>query len=72
MARIMVGLSLALLGGCVSYNTTLSNKDGKTLICGGWAFGWATPIEMAMHHDCMQKAHAAGYYEAGAIPTAQQ
>ena len=72
MTKIAIGLILISLTGCVSYNTTLANKDGKTLVCGGWAFGWATPIEMAMHHDCVQKAHAAGYYESGAIPPTTQ
>lgn len=62
--RILLTLCAALaLSGCVSYNTMLVNPAGQTTRCGGWAFGWATPIEMAMHHDCIQKAHAAGYYE---------
>lgn len=55
----------ALLSGCVSYNTDLVNSNGEATKCAGWAFGWATPIEMAMHHDCMVKAEKAGYHEAG-------
>lgn len=64
--RFMLAIALAaLLSGCVSYNTDLVNEKGQATKCAGWGFGWATPIEMAMHHDCMVKAQKAGYHEVG-------
>ena len=65
MRTVIMLVMASALSGCVSYNTMLVNKDGKTTQCAGWAFGWATPIEMAMHHDCMEKAKAAGYHVPG-------
>ena len=58
-------ISLFMLAGCVSYNTDLVNSTGQSTKCAGWAFGWITPVEMIMHHDCMKKAEAAGYHEVG-------
>jgi hypothetical protein len=68
--RLALIALLALCGGCVSYDTDLINNKGEHTACSGWAFGWATPIEMAMHHDCMVKAQKAGYHAAGQPQTA--
>lgn len=66
MMRTLLVLSALILAGCVSYNTDLVNSKGQSTKCTGWAFGWATPIEMVAHHNCMKNAEAAGYHEAGA------
>lgn len=62
--------SAVMLCGCVSEKTALTNAEGKQVHCDAWGFGViGVPIAMASHHDCMTKAHAAGYSE---FPTAQK
>jgi len=53
-----------MLSGCVSEKTALTNPEGKQVHCDVWGFGWlGAPVAMAQHHDCIKKAHAAGYSE---------
>lgn len=70
--KIAVIAIAALLSGCVSEKTALTNAQGQTVHCDHWGFGLiGAPASMAMHADCMKKAHAAGYSETPAAPTAQ-
>lgn len=69
--RIIIGLSLVLLTGCVSQSTMLQNDKGQQIKCAGWGFGLlGAPIALAEHADCMKKAHAAGFSEVTAAPVA--
>lgn len=69
--RLTVTLLIAaFISGCASYNTDLVNSEGAHTKCAVWGVGWlGAPVAMAEHHNCMQKAEAAGYHEAGE-PTA--
>jgi len=63
--------SSVVLYGCVSEKATLTNAAGQQTHCDQWGFGWiGAPAAMVMHHDCMKKAHAAGYSEMPVTPTA--
>ena len=63
--------SILLVTGCVSEKTALTNSAGQQVHCDAWGIGWlGAPIAMASHHDCMKKAHAAGYSEYPVTPTA--
>lgn len=65
MKIVTIAVSAILLTGCVSEKTVLTNPAGQQTRCDAWGFGWlGAPVAMAQHHDCMTKAHAAGYSEA--------
>ena len=69
MKRIAIGLILIFLTGCVSEKAMLTNSKGQVVHCDNMGWGWiGAPVAMAQHSDCMKKAHAAGYYESGAVP----
>jgi hypothetical protein len=69
--RVVIGLILVSLVGCVSQSTMLQNSQGQQVKCAGWGFGViGVPVALATHADCMKKAHAAGYSEAP--PSAKQ
>ena len=62
--RIAVFALVALLTACVSQKAALTNAQGQQVRCDHWGFGIiGAPAAMAMHSDCMKKAHAAGYSE---------
>jgi len=67
---IFAMLSVMLVTGCVSEKTALTNAAGQQVHCDAWGFGLiGAPVAMASHHDCMEKAKAAGYSE---FPKASQ
>lgn len=64
MRKFAVIAIVALLSGCVSEKTALTNTTGQQVHCDNWGFGIiGAPVAMASHADCMKKAHAAGYSE---------
>lgn len=71
--KIAVFAVFLLLCGCVSEKTALTNAQGQQTRCDHWGFGIiGAPAAMAMHSDCMKKAHAAGYSELPVtVPTNQ-
>jgi hypothetical protein len=64
MKIALFAIVAVVLTGCVSEKTALTNPQGQQLHCDHWGFGViGAPAAMAMHSDCMKKAHAAGYSE---------
>jgi hypothetical protein len=63
--RVIVGLAILMLGGCATYETTLSNTQGQSVTCkasgkNGIVSGYYLRKGF---EDCEDKARAAGYTE---------
>lgn len=73
MRKFAVIAIAAMLSGCVSEKTALTNPAGQQVHCDAWGFGViGAPVAMASHSDCMKKAHAAGYSEYPTPPPANK
>ena len=64
-----VGLCVAL-AACVSDHTALQNDKGQVVNCNAMGFMLGAVIAAAMHDDCIKKAGAAGFHQAGIASTA--
>jgi len=65
VAFLAVGVIIALLTGCASFNTPMQNPaTGHEYNCEAWGWGWAgTPAAIILHHRCVTTMRERGYVE---------
>jgi hypothetical protein len=63
--RVAVGVAILALGGCATYETTLTNAQGQTVTCkASGKNGIVTGYYLRKgFQDCIDSAKAAGYTE---------
>lgn len=67
---VTVGLCVAL-AACVSDHTELRNDKGQVVNCDAEGWGWlGAPMAASAHSNCIKKADAAGFHQAGIASTA--